>query len=197
MAVAQPRQGAAAARGAGRRRLLGVRPDGCGVRGYPLMFLIPADPAVVGPALRRRGATLAAPVTSVIAIAGTLQGFGPFAVPLPTSRCCCCRRPQRQDGHHAVARRRIDGTFAVEQEIRELNWELPRQFEARTEYLKRLDARLVEAQQVAHIGTWEWDVTVNAVRRSDEMYVSSGLRPGSPMTYDVTSRWGTLRIARW
>ena len=39
--------------------------------------------------------------------------------------------------------------------------------------------RLAEAQQVSHIGSWEWNVTTNAVTWSDEAYRLFGLKPGA------------------
>lgn len=38
------------------------------------------------------------------------------------------------------------------------------------ERLERSEARLAEAQRVAHVGSWEWDVDRNTVVWSDEMY---------------------------
>ena len=76
------------------------------------------------------------------------------------------------------------GRQAVEREIRQLNTELTRRFEARTEDLQRLHGRLVEAQQVAHIGSWEWNINTNAIWWSDEMSRVFGLPARSPMTYE-------------
>ena len=41
------------------------------------------------------------------------------------------------------------------------------------------EARLAEAQALAHIGSWEWDVPANRVIWSDEMYRLWGREPGS------------------
>src|SRR5271168_592444 len=43
--------------------------------------------------------------------------------------------------------------------------------------LRDSKAKLEEAQQIAHIGHWEWDVTSNHVSWSDETYRIYGLRP--------------------
>jgi hypothetical protein len=40
-------------------------------------------------------------------------------------------------------------------------------------------AKLEEAQRIAHIGYWEWDLTSNRVIWSDETYRIYGLRPRS------------------
>jgi PAS domain S-box-containing protein len=46
------------------------------------------------------------------------------------------------------------------------------------EQLKRSEGRLAEAQQVAHVGSWEWDVVNNMAVWSDEQFRLFGLKPG-------------------
>src|SRR5580658_7764300 len=43
--------------------------------------------------------------------------------------------------------------------------------------LEESNARLEEAQRVAHVGHWEWDLETNQVVWSDETYRIFGLRP--------------------
>jgi PAS domain-containing protein len=43
--------------------------------------------------------------------------------------------------------------------------------------LQESNARLEEAQRVAHIGHWEWDLETDAVVWSDETYRIFGLEP--------------------
>ena len=51
--------------------------------------------------------------------------------------------------------------------------------------LARAHASLKEAQEVAHIGSWEWDIPENQVTWSDELYRLWGLEPGSDaITYE-------------
>jgi PAS domain S-box-containing protein len=51
--------------------------------------------------------------------------------------------------------------------------------------LARAHASLKEAQEVAHIGSWEWDISGDKVTWSDELYRLWGLEPGSgPITYE-------------
>jgi PAS domain S-box-containing protein len=45
------------------------------------------------------------------------------------------------------------------------------------ELLRRSERQLREAQQIARLGSWEWDVTTNTVRWSDELYRIYGLQP--------------------
>jgi PAS domain S-box-containing protein len=46
------------------------------------------------------------------------------------------------------------------------------------EALARSEARLAEAQRVAHVGSWEWDVASNRVTWSDELYRVYGVNRG-------------------
>jgi PAS domain S-box-containing protein len=50
---------------------------------------------------------------------------------------------------------------------------------------KLQEARLAEAQQLAHIGSWEWDIATDRVTWSDELYRLLGREPGSEkLTYE-------------
>jgi PAS domain S-box-containing protein len=50
---------------------------------------------------------------------------------------------------------------------------------------KLQEARLAEAQRLAHIGSWEWDVATDRVTWSDELYRLWGRQPGSQqLTHD-------------
>ncbi|MBI3610207.1 MAG: PAS domain S-box protein [Nitrospirae bacterium] len=53
------------------------------------------------------------------------------------------------------------------------------------EQLKKSKALLTEAQRVAQIGNWNWDIPTNVVTWSDELYRMFGLRPQEiPMTFE-------------
>jgi PAS domain S-box-containing protein len=54
------------------------------------------------------------------------------------------------------------------------------------EDLARAHAGLTEAQEVAHIGSWEWDIPADRISWSDELYRLWGLPPGSE---DITYEW--------
>ncbi len=45
------------------------------------------------------------------------------------------------------------------------------------ETIKSKTQQLIEAQQLAHIGSWEWDVQANKIQWSDELYRIYGLQP--------------------
>jgi PAS domain S-box-containing protein len=49
--------------------------------------------------------------------------------------------------------------------------------------LQRGRASLAEAQDLAHIGSWEWSVAENRVSWSDELFRIYGLEPGPNVTY--------------
>ena len=46
------------------------------------------------------------------------------------------------------------------------------------EQLKKREAQLQEAQHLAHIGSWEWDIATDRVVWSDELYRIWGVEPG-------------------
>jgi PAS domain S-box-containing protein len=53
------------------------------------------------------------------------------------------------------------------------------------EKLRRSESLLADAQQVAHIGSWSWDLLSDTLLWSDEHYRVFGLRPQEmPITYD-------------
>ena len=47
------------------------------------------------------------------------------------------------------------------------------------EKLRKSESQLAEAQRLAHIGSWDWDVRTNAVNWSAELYHIFGLPPGT------------------
>jgi PAS domain S-box-containing protein len=58
-----------------------------------------------------------------------------------------------------------------------------RQAEARC---RRSEARLREAQRIAHVGSWEWDVASNRIEWTEEMYRIYGMTPADfPGTYEA------------
>src|SRR5258707_740414 len=47
------------------------------------------------------------------------------------------------------------------------------------EKLRHSEVQLAQAQRLAHIGSWDWDLRTNAVTWSDELYHIFGLQPGT------------------
>lgn len=160
-------------------------PTAAGVRGYPLMFVV--LPVQLWAALRfgLHGTTPAMLATSAIAIAGTLSGYGPFARGTVNESLLLL---QGYLGVMMVVMLSLAAEVAarreVEQEIRKLNADQARVIDRRTEELQRLHGRLVEAQEVAHVGSWEWDVASNSIWWSNEMYRLYGVAPGTPIAYE-------------
>jgi PAS domain S-box-containing protein len=72
----------------------------------------------------------------------------------------------------------------IEDETRLLNDTLERRVDERTTELTRVRNRLVEAQAVAHVGSWEWDVAADSIWWSDEMCRVFGL-PAPPANYET------------
>jgi PAS domain S-box-containing protein len=62
-----------------------------------------------------------------------------------------------------------------DQELNEARKDLERRVEERTGDLQRTQVLLAEAQRLARIGNWEWDLASNALWWSDEMYRLHGL----------------------
>lgn len=49
--------------------------------------------------------------------------------------------------------------------------------EEKTQEIKREKARLADAQKIAHIGSWEWNISDNSINWSDELYRIYGMDP--------------------
>jgi PAS domain S-box-containing protein len=160
-------------------------PSLAGIRSYPVMFV--TLPVLLWGALRfgLPGAATTVVTTGVIATLGTINRLGPFARVTPNESLlllqaylCVKMFVMLTLAVEVDARRR------AERDLRQLNMDLERRIEERSEDLQRLHGHLVEAQHVAHIGSWEWDIGANAIWWSEEMYRLYGLPAGSPITYE-------------
>ncbi|HEX5474591.1 MAG TPA: PAS domain S-box protein [Vicinamibacterales bacterium] len=49
--------------------------------------------------------------------------------------------------------------------------------------LQRRERQLLESQQLAHIGSWEWDLATDAIHWSDELFRIWGLEPAGTFSY--------------
>ena len=75
---------------------------------------------------------------------------------------------------------------SADRRIRALNADLERRVHERTAQVIQSEARLLEAQRVGHIGSWEWDVDRDALWWSDELYRIYGVDPATfPATYEA------------
>jgi PAS domain S-box-containing protein len=122
------------------------------------------------------GATL----VSVLAIRNTLDGLGPFANHPPNHallmlQCFISVLMLATLATAAESRERR----AREVELQLLNRELEERVGARTADLARAQEHLEEAQHIARIGSWEWDILKDRVSWSDELYRIYGLESSS------------------
>ena len=168
-------------------------------RHYPLQFLW--IPPLLWAACRftpRESAT-AVLALSAVAVAGTLRGDGPFALYAPTQSLLLLQAFMGVTSVTILAlaaavseRRRIEIRIrqlnqGLEQRVsdatrrlRATNEELRNQVREREQAaiaLERSEARLREAQRVAHIGSWEWDIDRNVVWWTEELHRIYGLDP--------------------
>ncbi len=50
--------------------------------------------------------------------------------------------------------------------------------------LRESEKNLIDAQKLAHIGNWVWDIKMNRITCSDEVYRVCGIKPNTTITYD-------------
>jgi PAS domain S-box-containing protein len=67
----------------------------------------------------------------------------------------------------------------LEEKVKERTVELERAYDS----LKESEERLAEAQRIAHVGNWDWNIETNALYWSDEIYRIFGR---SPQEFDAT-----------
>ena len=139
-------------------------------------------PVLLWTALRfgPRESVAAAMIVSVLSIRSTLDGYGPFASHPPNQallllQCFIAVVTLAALATAAEARDRR----AREQELRLLNRELEERVTARTADLARAQYHLEEAQHIARIGSWEWDILQDRVTWSHELYRIYGLEPAT------------------
>ena len=58
------------------------------------------------------------------------------------------------------------------------------QLRVSTEKVRERERQLAEAQAIAHVGSWEWDIATRAVTWSDEQCRLFGIPVGSPASYE-------------
>jgi two-component system cell cycle sensor histidine kinase/response regulator CckA len=97
--------------------------------------------------------------TGFLAVAVGVVGYAWFPPPLPAAGL-----PQLLAGFVAVS-----GTFS---------WLVARRYAVEVA-LRSSETRLIQAQELAHVGNWEWDVRRNKISWSDELYRIVGVERGS------------------
>jgi PAS domain S-box-containing protein len=158
-----------------------------------------------------RGAAPAALIASGIAVWAAVRGYGPFeggtlfqkmvtlqvfnvAIAFASFVFAAVVTERRRAGA-ALARAAQDleervrlRTSELSRANRELELQM-REREQAEEELRRTGALLSQAQQIAHIGSWEWDIGRDTVTWSDELFRIFGLHPREfEGTYDAFLR---------
>jgi signal transduction histidine kinase len=132
-------------------------------RGSPIAFL--CLPPLVWAALRfgPRETVTATALTCAIAVAGTVEGLGPYGPSGPWLSLLLLQGYAVVTGLMVLA---LAAAVAEQERAHRL--------------VHDRDAQaLSEAQAVAHIGSWNWDIASNTVAWSDELFRICGLVPGS------------------
>jgi PAS domain S-box-containing protein len=112
----------------------------------------------------------------------TLQGFLALTSVTMLAIAASVRTRRETAGHLRHLNEDLERVVAARTaELEASNQDLTREMAARA----GVQARLLEAQRMAHIGSWEWDVASNTVWWSDELYRIYGLEPQSvALSYD-------------
>ena len=157
-----------------------------GVRGYPLEFL--TIPVLLWCAFRfgALATSAAAVVTSIVAVWGTLQGYGPFARSSPNESLLLL---QAFMGVTSMVMLAVAAEVAARRKatesLRLINESLDDRVTRRSGELMREHERLNEAQAVAHVGSWEWDVVADSLWWSDELYRVYGIPRHDAASYQA------------
>lgn len=77
----------------------------------------------------------------------------------------------------------ITERIRAEGELKKHEEDLEKLVEKRTSALSKSEASLAEAQRIAHLGNWDWNIVDNKLRWSDEVYRIFGF---SPQEFGVT-----------
>jgi PAS domain S-box-containing protein len=172
-----------------------------------MLFLIPPLVGWVAWRFQQRGAAPAALVASLIATWAAVHDRGPFtgqsllgtmltlqafnAAAAFTAFFLAALESERMRGRRAVERLAAQ----LETRVRHRTWELSAandrlaveigERKAAEDLLRRRERQLSEAQEVAGLGSWEWDLATGQITWSDEMYRIHGYEHDDrPVTFD-------------
>jgi diguanylate cyclase (GGDEF)-like protein/PAS domain S-box-containing protein len=120
---------------------------------------------------RQRGVVAASLIVAGVAADFTARGMGPFVAGTPDGDLLLS---QAFVGVTALLWLLLAAVTAerehAEEKLTRAYGELEATVREQTDVLRRSQAWLTEAQGIAHLGTWEWDVRGGTVRWSDELY---------------------------
>jgi integral membrane sensor domain MASE1/anti-sigma regulatory factor (Ser/Thr protein kinase) len=172
-----------------------------------LMFLVIPLLGWAAWRFQQRGAAPAALLVVVVASWAAAKGVGPFRAGTLLEKMLTLQGfnatvafcsfffaamvTERMHVHQALERAAGELEARVRQRTSQLsatNLQLRNEIAEREESERRLrqrEGQLAEAQQVAHIGSWEWVIPQNRVSWSDEMYRIHGHVPNAfPVTFE-------------
>jgi integral membrane sensor domain MASE1/anti-sigma regulatory factor (Ser/Thr protein kinase) len=165
------------------------------------LFLLPPLAGWAAWRFQQRGAAPAALLASFVITWAAVRGIGPFhetpllqkmltlqafnATVAFTAFFLAALVLERIRSHEALELAAADLEIRVERRTRELseaNDRLAREIGERRhaeDHLQRSELLLSGAQEVAHLGSWEWDIPSGRIAWSDEMFRIHGHEPGS------------------
>lgn len=127
-----------------------------------------------------RVVTVAVIVSAVLAVLGTANGKGPFVTTALNDGLLAA---QGFVALNSVMLLLLNAALLEREQtaasLREARAELEHLVARRTAALTASNGQLAEAQRLAHMGSWEWEVARNQIAWSDELYRIYGLKAGS------------------
>jgi len=154
--------------------LVFINPEPIAAAHHPLEFLVVPVLIWAGLRFRLRETTTTTALLTGIVVAGTLQGLGPFATSdlnrsmlLVQAFMCVIALTSLALAATVVQRQRAEATVRVTEEQLRL-----------IEERQQAEAALADAQAIAHLGSWEWDIVSDRVTWSEEMHRIYGLPRG-------------------
>ncbi|NUP10475.1 MAG: PAS domain S-box protein [Polyangiaceae bacterium] len=124
-------------------------------------------------------------VTCIMAVSATVAGYGPFVLGTLLENLLGLQSFMAVSGFATL----VLGAISAEREHARADLEL--RVEQRTAALRRInqdlarrEEQLREAQALAHLGSFEWDLASNRVIASDELYRIFGNEPKTSIPYD-------------
>jgi PAS domain S-box-containing protein len=155
------------------------------VTDLPILFLLFPILGWAAWRFQQPGAAPAALLVSLFATWAAVEERGLFAGPTLSGRMLTLQAFNASVAFTsfffaAVVSERSRARFALEESAADLEARV----RSRTEALSAANDRLAEAQELAHVGSWNWDVATGAVHWSPELYRIHGIPPEEAMTFE-------------